>query len=298
MHSRIYSLVIVALLLVIPVTTHSQSVATDTSATSTSAAATTSPTSLPDYRDSAVVESKVRTYFADVPKMIPIAQCESRFRQFDKAGTPLDGGSGGMIGIFQINKSVHKDFALTRGFDIDTVEGNLGYARYLYTKSGTDPWISSFPCWGSTTTNPEAIADVSPTSPTSSGLTANLSFGMIHPQVLTLQRLLNAGGFIIATNGPGSVGNETTKFGSLTRESIRKFQCAKNLVCTGDEASTGYGFVGPRTRMALLSAATTSSSPPVPVNTDVRASHNELIAHYTQLIAELTAKLAALQAQK
>lgn len=83
-------------------------------------------------------------------------------------------------------------------------------------------------------------------------LTATLSMGMISPQVLLLQQLLNAEGFTLATSGPGSPGNETTKFGSLTRAAVQKFQCAKNIVCSGNEVTTGYGLVGPHTRAALL----------------------------------------------
>lgn len=218
---------------------------------------------LPDYRKSSNVEAKVRMYFADIPVMIAIASCESRFRQFDSTGNPLNGGSGGMIGVYQINGPVHAKFALTLGYDIYTVDGNLSYARYLHQMEGTNPWISSFPCWSTQTSNPEITttsnqtSTVPTTSPnTSSGtLTTNLSFGMIHPEILTLQKILNSTGYTITNEGPGSPGNETTKFGSLTRESIRRFQCAKGLVCSGDEGSTGYGYVGARTRQALVAAS-------------------------------------------
>jgi uncharacterized membrane protein YdfJ with MMPL/SSD domain len=92
------------------------------------------------------VEKQVREFFADIPVMIEIAQCESKFRQFTDAGTVLRGGaSGGMIGIFQFFESVHSKGALTLGFDLDTVEGNLGYARHLYNQSGTAPWRECIP---------------------------------------------------------------------------------------------------------------------------------------------------------
>ena len=38
----------------------------------------------------------------------------------------------------------------------------------------------------------------------------------------------------------------------MTREAVRRFQCAKGIACDGDEATTGYGRVGPMTRSALL----------------------------------------------
>lgn len=93
-------------------------------------------------------EQKVRTFFADNPVMIAIAQCESGFTQFNRSGTVLHGGTGrGMIGIFQINALVHRATARSLGFDINTVAGNLAYARYLFEQEGTAPWLDSSPCW-------------------------------------------------------------------------------------------------------------------------------------------------------
>ncbi len=237
------------------------SLGSTTQSTTTIQTNATTSTLLPDYRNRQVVEARVRSYFADIPVMIAIADCESKFRQFDSTGAPLNGGAGGMIGVFQIYSDVHSAFALSKGFDITTVDGNLGYARYLYENEGTNPWISSFPCWGLTTSNPESALRNSPQAITTPqvtrndssviALTATLSFGMTHPQVAILQQVLNSTGFLIATNGPGSRGNETMKFGSLTRDSVRRFQCEKGIVCSGDEASTGYGYVGARTRQAL-----------------------------------------------
>lgn len=268
---------------------------TDTTATTSPSQATTATPTLPNYQDRAVVEAEVRKTFADAPVMIEIARCESKFRQFTDAGNPLNGGAGGMIGIFQINQSVHKAFALGQGYDITTVEGNMGYARYLYTKEGTNPWISSFPCWSGATNNPEGA---STTSPPSSPLTNNLSFGMIHPQVLTLQQTLNRLQFTIAPDGPGSPGNETTKFGSLTRETVRKFQCAQNIVCSGDEASTGYGYVGARTRAALLAAAPGNAPTTTPTTSTVATAELQTkIAELQKMIADLQAQIALLSSQ-
>jgi hypothetical protein len=251
---RSNSILILSTLLLLPSCTLAQS---DATVASTTAIAYPATTSVPDYNDPSVVESKVRAYFADIPVMVAIAKCESKFRQFDHSGEPLDGGAGGMIGIFQINGAVHKSYAASLGFDIDTVEGNLGYARHLYEESGTGPWDSSASCWGQMSTRMQA-----PSQPqilaNSHWFSINLHIGMINAQILTLQKVLNAAGFTLAAAGPGAPGNETTKFGALTRESVRRFQCAKISVCSGDENSTGYGYVGPRTRAALVSIAPTS----------------------------------------
>ncbi len=108
------------------------------------------------------VESKVRSYFASNPVMIEIARCESKFTQHNADGTVLRGGWGkGMVGVFQFYESVHKSAALALGFDLSTLEGNLKYAEYVYTMSGTTPWNSSKGCWGSV-----ILPDVTPKSPT------------------------------------------------------------------------------------------------------------------------------------
>lgn len=43
----------------------------------------------------------------------------------------------------------------------------------------------------------------------------------------------------------------TGYFGYLTRKAVQRFQCKYNIVCSGDEISTGYGIVGPKTRTKL-----------------------------------------------
>jgi hypothetical protein len=100
------------------------------------------------FAHAATVEEEVRDYFKDTPVMIAIAQCESKFKQFGGDGSALYGGwGGGMIGVYQIFERVHDTAATSLGFDISTLEGNLGYAKHLYTLQGTTPWNSSKSCW-------------------------------------------------------------------------------------------------------------------------------------------------------
>ena len=47
---------------------------------------------------------------------------------------------------------------------------------------------------------------------------------MTDPEIKLLQEYLNAHGFILAKTGPGSPGNETQKFGTLTKTALIKFQ--------------------------------------------------------------------------
>lgn len=94
------------------------------------------------------VEAYVREYFKDTPILSEIAKCESTFRQFDKNGDPLKGETNkGDIGVMQINKYYHEEDASKLGLDIYTLDGNLAFAKHLYEKYGSDPWVSSSKCW-------------------------------------------------------------------------------------------------------------------------------------------------------
>jgi hypothetical protein len=94
------------------------------------------------------VEAKVRTFFKDTPVMAEIARCESKFRQFTDSGSVLRGGAGGeMVGVFQFYERIHAAGAAALGFDLATLEGNLGYAKHLYETEGTTPWNSARYCW-------------------------------------------------------------------------------------------------------------------------------------------------------
>lgn len=249
-------------------------------------------------------EAEVRAAFSDVPAMIAIARCESKFTQFGKGGTALHGGYGGkMVGIFQVYSDIHAVYAKSLGMDIYTTEGNIAYARYLYQTEGTKPWLSSFPCWGNDVGTPEHTTEVVPVSAQAApgSLTVDLSLGKIHPQVATLQKLLNTNGFVLVSEGPGSPGNETEKYGSLTRDAVRRFQCEKSIVCTGDEYSTGYGFVGARTRAVLsnlnvASAATTPATTHAAVSSGTTPTEDPEITRLKEQIAELTRVLNGLLA--
>lgn len=93
-------------------------------------------------------EAYVRDYFKDIPLLAEISRCESTFRQYGDNGKPIKGlVNKSDIGIMQINTYYHGESAQKLGFDLTTIDGNLGYARYLYGKYGTDPWSSSSKCW-------------------------------------------------------------------------------------------------------------------------------------------------------
>ena len=79
-----------------------------------------------------------------------------------------------------------------------------------------------------------------------------VSFGASHGDIQRLQQLLNSDPTTrVAESGVGSPGSETNYFGSLTRDALRRFQCKYDIVCDGTPATTGYGVLGPQTRVKL-----------------------------------------------
>ena len=100
------------------------------------------------FAESPTVEEYVRIYFRDIPVMTRVAECESRFRQFNKYGDILRGEENFQdIGVMQVNEHYHLETADKLGHNLYTLDGNLAYARYLYKKEGTTPWRSSAKCW-------------------------------------------------------------------------------------------------------------------------------------------------------
>ena len=139
-------LLIAALCLTAATSAEAASITSISTTTTAVVPSTTIATTLPVLQNPAMIENRIREYFADVPVMIEVARCESKFRQFTDSGSVLRGGSSrGMIGIFQFYEAIHAPAAAARGFDLATVEGNIGYARHLYAQSGTKPWSSCVP---------------------------------------------------------------------------------------------------------------------------------------------------------
>ncbi len=248
------------------------------------------------------VEAQVRSYFSDIPVMIAIAQCESSFRQYAANGAPLIGGDGDVVGVFQLDEGSHAGAAQSLGIDIDTTTGNLEYARFLYGFEGTTPWFSSYSCWHPLVVGTSSATVMATSSATSSmgaaatsspALSINLILGNVDPQVVTLQEMLNADGFTVATSGPGSLGQETDVFGLLTQAALRQFQCREGITCSGDEYTTGYGLLDAPTRAALLSYTGAASST-MATSTALTSDQSAEIAQLESQIKALTIVLAQL----
>ena len=120
--------------------------ASTTPATASSTIAENATSSVP--LTSVSVEAYVRDYFKDTPVLAEVAKCESTFRQFDSKGRVIRGKENpDDVGVMQINTFYHGESAEKLGYDLYTIDGNLGFARWLYGKYGSDPWVHSSKCW-------------------------------------------------------------------------------------------------------------------------------------------------------
>lgn len=93
----------------------------------------------------------LRDYFADAPILAKIGACESHNRQYDAQGNVLRGKENIYDrGVMQINLLYHAEEAVKMGLDLNSIDDNVAFARYLYEKYGAKPWMSSSPCWSKT----------------------------------------------------------------------------------------------------------------------------------------------------
>ena len=101
--------------------------------------------------------------------------------------------------------------------------------------------------FNSTTGQPCSTGSAAATVPTTGAaitqgvFSRNLSVGAGGLDVKALQIFLNSHGFPVAFSGPGSLGNETSYFGVLTRAALSKFQIAKGI-------KPSIGYFGPITK--------------------------------------------------
>lgn len=101
---------------------------------------------------------------------------------------------------------------------------------------------------------------------TTYNFTRDLTLGSTGEDVKALQQYLNANGYVVAASGAGSVGNESTYFGSLTQAALAKFQAANGI-------SPAAGYFGPITRSKIASmGSTTPTTPTTPASAPLTVS--------------------------
>lgn len=85
---------------------------------------------------------------------------------------------------------------------------------------------------------------VQPVPPSGLAFSRDLTLNSEGADVRLLQQYLNSAGFLIASSGPGSPGQETNFFGELTRAALARFQAARGIV-------PALGYFGPITRLYM-----------------------------------------------
>ncbi len=135
-------------------------------------------------------------------------------------------------------------FRLMVWSDAESVQQKVELAKRLGVRGvsifkldgGQDPTI-----WNVLATSAKA--------PARAPLARALKLGSVGEDVRTLQLILNADPSTqIAASGAGSPGNETTRFGALTKIAVQKFQQKYGIAKNGHPA---FGTVGPATRAKL-----------------------------------------------
>lgn len=85
-------------------------------------------------------------------------------------------------------------------------------------------------------------------------ITKELRLGDEDPEVKVLQEYLNSRGFLVAQSGPGSIGQETTRFGKGTQDALIRFQEAhRDIILKPFGLTNGTGIVGEMTRNLINS---------------------------------------------
>lgn len=124
------------------------------------------------------------------------------------------------------------------------------FAQEEGTTSGSAPYRTN--STSNNNTNTDQIPENKP-APSDSGLlnkfTKDLSFGMVDSEVKMLQKFLNNQGFILASSGFGSAGNETNYFGPKTLNALKSFQeFYKDQILVPLGLSSPTGYFGEKTR--------------------------------------------------
>ncbi|MHB8660926.1 MAG: peptidoglycan-binding domain-containing protein [Minisyncoccota bacterium] len=100
--------------------------------------------------------------------------------------------------------------------------------------------LTSFNVDAATIANVQTILSGGATASHLFSFAHNLQLNQTNSDVKALQQFLNTHGFVIATHGAGSPGQETTTFGVLTKTALIRFQKSHGLPATG--------WFGPMTR--------------------------------------------------
>lgn len=143
--------------------------------------------------------------------------------------------------------------AIAAAIAVFALGGGIGFNAAHAQTTGTDANTASSSMDTSTPSGTNATGTNAEGTLMSGQFTRNLKIGDTGNDVLALQQLLNANGFPLAMSGPGSPGNETTYFGTLTRAALARWQASEGI-------TPSAGYFGPVSRQAI-NTMTSSSAP-------------------------------------
>lgn len=125
-----------------------------------------------------------------------------------------------------------------------------------------------------------------------------IKMGEKSEQVKQLQIILNSDPeTMLAKTGAGSSGKETTIFGPVTKQALKKFQCKYKIVCSGNEETTGYGALGPKTRTKLNEIADSTQQTEKETSQSSQTKESEKQITPSVNIANQSSTLTAVQKQ-
>jgi hypothetical protein len=132
--------------------------------------------------------------------------------------------------------------------DEDNSENNNNNVQTQSFSGGSLPYTFSTFNLNPTVTTPQSTSGStgSVLGATVFQFTRNLGVGSIGDDVIALQKFLNLKGYLVATVGAGSPGNETNYFGSRTMLALKKYQEANPTILTnaGIYSGIGTGYFG------------------------------------------------------
>ena len=141
-----------------------------------------------------------------------------------------------------------------------------------------------------TTTGQTTTKTISTPSGITITITKTLKLGSENKEVRQLQELL------AKDTGIYPEGKVTGYFGALTRKAVQNFQKKYGIASSGNENTTGYGLVGPKTLAKIKEVFGTRSETSGQATT--AASKAQQIQQIQTLINQLLEQIKALQAQK
>ncbi len=147
--------------------------------------------------------------------------------------------------------AVARDAAGNYATSTVTITVNRNHARHasygpVFTTSYSSSILVSTPAPTPSTTPTTSISTPPLSFVLAPTFTKDLYLNLTDPEVKLLQVYLNTHGFPVASTGPGSLGNETNRFGTLTRAALIRFQKGNNI-------TPAVGYFGPLTRVLVNS---------------------------------------------